>query len=99
MSYSSNTKKSLPTSWNWIGVNEGVRVLHYNMDLLHPGVYIWAGKFSLRFGGYPPDDTPYPYPGTLNAKRGCALICLDIEYLQIIVVHSTKNRLPSILCR
>jgi hypothetical protein len=74
MAYSSKTGYSWRLSTDWIGVGEAARVLAYNMDLLHPGLYFWLGTFSLRIGGYQPDDSPYPYPGTLDSRLGVTLV-------------------------
>jgi hypothetical protein len=74
MADSSKTGYSWRLSTDWIGVGEAARVLAYNMDLLHPGFYLWVGTFSLRLGGYQPDDAPYPYPGTLHSRLGLALV-------------------------
>lgn len=50
------------------------RVIAFNIDLLHPGIYLWALGFTLRIGGHLPDDTPYCYPGRLNSRFGAAIV-------------------------
>jgi hypothetical protein len=58
-----------------IGWCEAYRILAYNIDLLHPGFYLWLGKFTLRLGGFAqPDDAPYRYPGDLRTKVGVAIV-------------------------
>lgn len=54
--------------------SERKRAIAYSMDLLIPGLYIWAGNYTLRLFGAKPDDTPYKYPGTLNSRSGIALV-------------------------
>lgn len=56
------------------GINEDSRVLAYNMDLLHPGIYVWCGVIKIRIGGYLPDDSPDRYPGVLNSRIGVAIV-------------------------
>jgi hypothetical protein len=57
-----------------IDVSECKRSIAYSMDLLIPGLYVWAGNYTLRVFGETPDDKPYKYPGTLNSNYGIALV-------------------------
>jgi hypothetical protein len=51
-----------------------MRTIAYNMDMLFPGVYIWCGSVVLKFGGHEPDDSPYPYPGSIDSRLGLAIV-------------------------
>jgi hypothetical protein len=54
--------------------SETLRSITYSMDLLIPGLYIWAGKFGLRIGGARVDDEPYRYPVVIHSPVGIALV-------------------------
>jgi hypothetical protein len=53
---------------------EKMRALAYSMDILAPGLYIWAGSVVIRIGGCIPDDTPYRYPGMIHSRIGIAVV-------------------------
>jgi hypothetical protein len=55
-------------------MSQSLRSIAYSMDLLIPGLYIWAGKFGLRIGGARVDDEPYRYPGVIHSPVGIALV-------------------------
>lgn len=46
----------------------------FSLDLLLPGVYLWTPWFSFCFGGEPPDDEPYRYPGENHSSWGAAAV-------------------------
>ena len=40
---------------------EQIRAIAYSIDTLVPGFYAWVGLFTLRYGGFTPNNQPYPY--------------------------------------
>ena len=53
---------------------EKMRTIAYNMDMLFPGVYLWLGSITFKFGGYEPDDLPHYYPGKIDSRYGIAIV-------------------------
>jgi hypothetical protein len=60
---------------------ERIRTIAYNMDLLIPGFYLWAGDLVMQIGGEKPDDRPHRYPGTLHSNFGIAWVLPDYRIL------------------
>ena len=58
-------------------MNQQKRAIAYSIDILAPGLYVWAGDFAIRVGGCIPDDSPYRYPGVIHSCFGIAIILPD----------------------
>ncbi len=43
----------------------------YSMDALVPGLYVWVGRLTLRWGGCEAEDN---YSGMIHQSIGCAIV-------------------------